>query len=181
MTNTDDTDRAVVEALRHRDAIVLTATDLADQLDISRSTLYDRLRALEADDVVGSVQVGRGRGWYLPGDMKSIRATPTDRLAIETDEQIVIPTYHAYVRRPVDARGRVTIGADYAQRHVTFAILDAPATVAVAPSDWDYRKPLKYQRAVAVDDDVADDRGRIKLHTDYAEQEVSLAVLEVAE
>lgn len=170
MTDDDpSTDDRIVTALRERDRIVLTASDLADVVGVHRTTVLDHLHDLEAVGEVASIEVGaRAVGWYLPTDLAKL------------GEPLLIPTYHELVRRPVDQRGRVTIGAEYAKKTVTFAILDPFTIRQVEPADWTYDTPLKWQRAVEVMDDKADDRGRVDVGKDRADEEISLAVLEVA-
>lgn len=171
MSEQTTTDERIVEALRHRDAIVLTASDLAEEIGAHRTTVLDHLRDLEAAGEVESIDVGaKAVGWYLPGDEIRVR-----------DEPFLIPTYEDYIRRPVDQRGRVTIGAEYAHKTMTFAILDPPAVMEAAPGEWNYQTPLKWQRTAAVMDDEADDRGRVSLNRDWAGRTVSIAVLEVEE
>lgn len=166
---TSDIDDRIVQALRDRDQIVLTATGLAETVGSHRTTVLDHLRELEGEGRVTSIELGASAvGWFLPGDWKN-----------GTPEQYLIPTYHEYVRRPSDKRGRVTVGAEYAHKTLTYAILESPAIISVEPGEWNYKTPLAYQRAVEVDDAPADERGRIGIGRDWANTEVSLAVLEV--
>lgn len=169
--NAPSIDDSIIEALRRRDKIVMTASDLADSIGRHRTTVLDHLRVLEDDGQVESIQIGaKAVGWYLPGD---------ERLA--GPEPYIIPTYHEYVRRPADKRGRFTIGAEYAGKTVTLAILDSPAVHTVEPTEWDYGNPLKWQRTAEVLTEEADPRGRVHLGAEWAEQELSVAVLEVSD
>ena len=62
-------DEQILELFSESPDPVLTATEIADQVDMSRRYVLDRLKDLEEDGQINSKKVGsRSTVWWLPGE-----------------------------------------------------------------------------------------------------------------
>lgn len=93
-------------------------------------------------------------------------------------DQILVPTPYQVRTNTVDARGRITLGAQFADRNVTVAILEPTAAVV---QDWPY-DPLSHMAVIDVHQDAeTDDRGRVNVGTDRSGEELTVAVIGLGE
>lgn len=62
-------DEQILELFRDSDDPVLTASEIADQVDLTRRNVLNRLKDLETEGALRSKKVGgRSTVWWLPGE-----------------------------------------------------------------------------------------------------------------
>ncbi|GAB7092556.1 hypothetical protein JCM18237_28270 [Halorubrum luteum] len=66
-------DEQILELFRDSDDPVLTASEIADQVDLTRRNVLNRLKDLETKGAIESKKVGgRSTVWWLPGETGTV-------------------------------------------------------------------------------------------------------------
>jgi uncharacterized membrane protein len=65
------TDKQILRLFTEADDPVLSAPELADELPISKTGVYKRLRDLDERGLIDSKKFGQGKAWWITDDGRS--------------------------------------------------------------------------------------------------------------